>query len=230
MRPDSSTASARFLANGGTMKLPRVILADDHKILVEAFRKLLEPYCDVVATVADGRALLDVAAALNPDVILLDIGMPILNGLQAGRQLKSKMPSVKLIFLTMQEDPDLAVGALGSGASGYLLKTSTSSELLHAIREALRGRSYVTPQIARGMEQSFMRDPTGRPRPKLPTPRQCEVIQLLVEGKTMKKIADVLQVTARTVAFHKYKTMQDLGLTSNAKLIQFAIKNHIVAA
>jgi len=210
------------------MKLPRVILVDDHKILVEAFRKLLEPYCDVVATVADGRALLEVAATLKPDLIVLDIGMPILNGLEAGRQLKSKMPSVKLIFLTMHEDPDLAVEAMGSGASGYLLKTSTNSELLHAIREALRGRSYITPQIVRGMEKKFIRDPTGRPRPKLPTPRQREVVQLLAEGKSMKEIADVLQVTARTVAFHKYRVMERLGLNSNAKLIQFAIKNHIV--
>ena len=210
------------------MKRPRVILADDHKIMVEAFCKLLEPYCDVVATVADGRALLDVAAALKPDVILIDIGMPLLSGLEAGRQLKSKMPSVKLIFLTMQEDPDLAVEAMRLGASGYLLKTSPSSELLHAMRAALGGRSYVTPQIARGMENNFVRDPTGRPRPKLPTPRQCEVVQLLAEGKSMKEIADVLQVTKRTVAFHKYKTMEDLGLNSSAELIQFAIKNHIV--
>ncbi len=124
------------------MKLPRAILADDHKILVEAFRKLLEPHCDVVATVSDGHALLDVAATLKPDVILLDIGMPLLNGLEAGRQLKKKMSAVKLIFLTMHQDPDLAVEAMRSGASGYLLKTSAPSELLHAIQEALKGRSY----------------------------------------------------------------------------------------
>ena len=210
------------------MKLPRVILADDHKIMVEALRKLLEPYCDVVATVSDGRALLDVATVLKPDVILIDIGMPVLNGLEAGRQLKSKMPSVKLIFLTMQEDPDLATEAMRTGASGYLLKTSTSSELLHAMRAALGGRSYVTPQIARGMENNFIRDPTGRPRPKLPTPRQCEVVQLLAEGKSMKETADVLQVAPRTVAFHKYRTMRRLGLNSTAELIQFAIKNRIV--
>ena len=210
------------------MKLPRVILADDHKILVEAFRKLLEPYFDVVATVSDGRALLEVAATLKPDLIVLDIGMPILNGLEAGRQLKSKMPSVKLVFLTMHEDPDLAVEAMRSRASGYLLKTSTNSELLHATREALRGRSYITPQIARGMEKSFIRDPRGRQRPKSLTPRQCEVIQLLAEGKYMKEVADVLQVAPRTVAFHKYRVMKQLGLNSSAELIQYAIKNHII--
>jgi len=212
------------------MKLPRAILADDHKILLEAFRKLLEPQFEVVATVSDGRALLDSAANLKPDVIVLDIGMPLLNGLEAGRQLKSKMPAVKLIFLTMHEDPDLAIEAVRAGGSGYLLKTSASSELLHAIQEALRGKTYITPQISRGMEKQFIRDPQGRPRPKSLTPRQCEVVQLLAEGKSMKEIADVLHVTPRTVAFHKYRTMEEQALGSTAELIQFAIKNHIVVA
>jgi DNA-binding NarL/FixJ family response regulator len=210
------------------MKLPRVILADDHKILVEAFRKLLEPHYEIVATVADGRALLDAAGALKPDVILLDIGMPLLNGLEAARQLKTKLPTVKLIFLTMHEDPDLAVEAMRAGASGFLLKTSASSELLHAIQEALKGKTYITPQISKGMESSFIRDPRGRQRPKSLTPRQCEVVQLLAEGKSMKEIADLLHVTPRTVAFHKYRTMEELALKSTAELIQFAIKNHIV--
>jgi DNA-binding NarL/FixJ family response regulator len=210
------------------MKLPRVILADDHKILVEAFRKLLESHYEIVATVADGRALLDAATAFNPDVILLDIGMPLLNGLEAARQLKAKLPAVKLIFLTMHEDPDLAVEAMRAGASGFLLKTSASSELLHAIQQALKGKTYVTPQISKGMEDSFIRDPRGRQRAKSLTPRQCEVVQLLAEGKSMKEIADVLHVTPRTVAFHKYRTMEELAVKSTAELIQFAIKNHIV--
>jgi len=212
------------------MKLPRVILADDHKILLEAFRKLLEPHYEVVATVSDGRALLDVAATLKPDAILLDIGMPLLNGLEAARQLKNKLPTVRLIFLTMQEDPELAVEAMRAGASGYLLKTSASSELLHAMQEALKGKTYVTPRISKGMEQSFIRDPRGRQKAKSLTPRQCEVVQLLAEGKSMKEIADVLHVTPRTVAFHKYKTMEELAVKSTAELIQFAIKNHIVVA
>jgi DNA-binding NarL/FixJ family response regulator len=216
------------LASEGTMKLARVILADDHKILVEAFRKLLEPHFEVVAAVSDGRALLDVAATLKPDVILLDIGMPLLNGLEAARQLKTRLPAVKLIFLTMHEDPDLAIEAMRAGASGFLLKTSASAELLHAIHEALKGRTYVTPHISKGMEKSFIRDPRGRQRPKSLTPRQCEVVQLLAEGKSMKEIADVLHVTPRTVAFHKYRTMEELALKSTAELIQFAIKNHIV--
>jgi DNA-binding NarL/FixJ family response regulator len=212
------------------MKLPRVILADDHKILLEAFRKLLEPHYEVAATVSDGRALLIAAATLKPDVILLDIGMPLLNGLEAARQLKNKLPAVRLIFLTMQEDPELAVEAMRAGASGYLLKTSASSELLHAIQEALKGKTYVTPRISKGMEKSFIRDPRGRQKAKSLTPRQCEVVQLLAEGKSMKEIADVLHVTPRTVAFHKYKTMEELALNSTAELIQFAIKNHIVVA
>jgi DNA-binding NarL/FixJ family response regulator len=212
------------------MKLPRVILADDHKILLEAFRKLLEPHYEVVATVSDGRALLTAAATLKPDVILLDIGMPLLNGLEAARQLKAKLPAVRLIFLTMQEDPELAVEAMRAGASGYLLKTSASSELLHAMQEALKGKTYVTPRISQGMEKSFIRDPRGRQKAKSLTPRQCEVVQLLAEGKSMKEIADVLHVTPRTVAFHKYKTMEELALNSTAELIQFAIKNHIVVA
>jgi DNA-binding NarL/FixJ family response regulator len=212
------------------MKLPSVILADDHKILLEAFRKLLEPHYEVVATVSNGRALLTAAATLKPDVILLDIGMPLLNGLEAARQLKNKLPSVRLIFLTMQEDPELAVEAMRAGASGYLLKTSASSELLHAMQEALKGKTYVTPRISQGMEQSFIRDPRGRQKAKSLTPRQCEVVQLLAEGKSMKEIADVLHVTPRTVAFHKYKTMEELALKSTAELIQFAIKNHIVVA
>jgi len=212
------------------MKVPSAILADDHKLLVEAFQKLLEPHFEIVATVADGRALLDVAENLKPDVILLDIGMPLLNGLEAARQLKNKLPAVKLIFLTMHEDPDLAIQAMRAGASGYLLKTSAFSELLHAIQEALRGRIYITPHVSQGMEKNFIRDPKGRQRPKSLTPRQCEVLQLLAEGKSMKEIAEVLHVTPRTVAFHKYRTMEELAVKSTAELIQFAVKNHIVLA
>ncbi len=212
------------------MRLPRAILADDHKILVEAFRKLLEPHVEIVATVPDGHALLGVASTLKPDVIVLDIGMPLLNGLEAARQLKTKLPLVKLIFLTMHEEPDLAIEAMRAGASGYLLKTSAASELIHAIQEALRGRTYITPHISRGMEKNFIRDPLGKQRSKSLTPRQREVVQLLSEGKSMKEIADVLHVTPRTVAFHKYRTMEELALNSTAELIQFAIKNHIVVA
>jgi DNA-binding NarL/FixJ family response regulator len=210
------------------MRLPRIILADDHTLFVEALRKLAAPHVEVVATVGDGRALLETAQALKPDIVVIDVGMPLLNGLDAGRELKKRLPNVKLIFLTMNEDPDLAVEAMKSGASGYLLKTSAGSELFSAIREVLRGKSYLTPQIARGMQESFIRDPQGAKCQKLLTPRQREVLQLLAEGKPMKIVADILRIAPRTVAFHKYRVMQDLGLKSNAELIQFAIKNRII--
>ncbi len=210
------------------MKLPRVILADDHTLIAEALHRLIAPQFDVVATVADGRALLDSAASLKPDVVVVDIAMPLLNGLEAGRQLKQKMPGVKLIFLTMNEDPELAMEAMKSGASGYVLKQSAASELLHALQTALQGKSYVTPRIARRMQESFIRNPQGRKHHESLTPRQKEVVHLLAEGKSMKEAADILRLAPRTVAFHKYRVMQDLGLKTNADLIRFAIKNRIV--
>jgi DNA-binding NarL/FixJ family response regulator len=210
------------------MNLPRMILADDHTLVAEALHQLISPYFDVVATVADGRALVDAALSLKPDAVVVDMAMPLLNGLDACRQIKAKMPGLKLIFLTMNEDPELAVEAMRVGASGYVLKKSAGSELLKAIQAALRGKSYITPQIARGMQESFIRNPRGRSHPKSLTPRQREVVQLLAEGKSMKEAADVLSVTPRTVAFHKYRVMQELGFKTNADLVQFAIKCQIV--
>jgi len=210
------------------MKLPRLILADDHTVVAEALCQLLVPHFEVIATVADGRALLDSATFFKPDVIVVDIAMPLLNGLEAGRQLKQKIPGVKLIFLTMNEDPELAVEAMKSGASGYVLKKSAASELLRAIQSALRGKSYVTPHIVRGMQESFIRNPQGRSHRESLTPRQREVVQLLAEGKSMKEAADILRVAPRTVAFHKYGIMQDLGLKTSADLIHFAIESRIV--
>lgn len=211
------------------MKLPRILLADDHTMLLEAFRRLLEGKCEVVGAVSDGRALLREAPVLKPDVLVVDIGMPLLNGLEAGRQLKEMLPSVKLIFLTMNEDSDLAAEAMRSGASAYLLKSSAASELFRAIQDVLKGKTYVTPKIARGMEQAFIRYPRGRRHKKSLTARQREVIQLLAEGKSMKEAADFLNVTPRTVAFHKYRIMEELGLKTSADLVQFAIRNRIVA-
>jgi len=212
------------------MPLPRLILADDHTILVEAFRKLLEPHCEVVGIVSDGRALVETASRLKPDVSIVDISMPLMNGLEAGMRLKELIPTMKLIFLTMNEDPDLAVEAIRSGASGYLLKSSAASELIRAIQLALRGKTYVTPQIARGMEKAFIANPNPRPkaRAKALTPRQREVVVLLAEGKSMKEIASVLNVTPRTIAFHKYRVMRELNLKTTADLIQFAIKARIL--
>ncbi len=210
------------------MAPPRVMLADDHTILVEAFRKLLEPQYQVVGTAADGRALVETAPRLKPDVIVVDIAMPLMNGLEAGLRLRELMPSVKLIFLTMNEDPDLAVDAIRSGASGYLLKSSAASELMQAIQLALKGKSYVTPQIARGVQKAFIKGPRPKTRAKSLTPRQREVVQLLAEGKSMKEVAEVLKVTPRTVAFHKYQVMEELSVKTTADLIQFAIKSKIL--
>jgi len=204
------------------------MLADDHTILLEAFRKLLEPLFEIVGMVSDGRALLDAAPNLKPDVIVVDVGMPLLNGLEAGLRLKEMMPSTKIIFLTMNDDPDLAMNAMRSGASGYLLKRSAAAELINAIHLSLKGKSYVTPQIARGMEKAFINNPNPKSRAKALTPRQREVVQLLAEGKSMKEVASVLHVTPRTVAFHKYRVMEELNLQSSAELIQFAIKARIL--
>jgi DNA-binding NarL/FixJ family response regulator len=206
------------------MTLPRLMLADDHTILVEAFRKLLEPHYDIVGSVSDGRALLETAPHLNPAVIVVDIGMPLMNGLEAGLRLKEQMPTMKLIFLTMNDDPDLAVEAMRSGASGYLLKSSAAEELLCAIQLALNGKTYITPLIRRGMQKSFIKNPRVKGQSKVLTPRQREVVQLLAEGKSMKEVASVLKVTPRTVAFHKYRVMDELNIGTTAELIQYAVK------
>jgi DNA-binding NarL/FixJ family response regulator len=211
------------------MKRPRVLLADDHRLLREAFTQLLQPGCDVVGAVADGRALLAAAPDLQPDIVVLDIAMPLLNGLDAARQLKRVMPEVKVIFLTVNEDPDLAAEAFRAGASGYLLKNSAASELFLAIQEVLQGRSYVTPLATRGLVDNFLHPPEPGDQSGELSPRQREVLQLLAEGHTMKEIAHRLSITPRTVAFHKYGMMEQLGIKSSAELVQYAIKQRVVS-
>jgi DNA-binding NarL/FixJ family response regulator len=211
------------------MTRPRVLLADDHRLLREAFAQLLQPHCDVVGTVGDGRSLLDAAADLRPDVVVVDIAMPLLNGLDAARQLRRQMPAVKVIVLTVSEDPELAAEAFRAGASGYLLKNSAASELVQAINEVSAGRSYVTPLAARGLGGAFPHESgSGKHADELSL-RRREVLQLLAEGRTMKEIARILKITARTVAFHKYGMMRELGIRNGAELVQFAIKKHIVS-
>jgi len=209
------------------MSRTRVLLADDHTLLLEAFKGLLEPEFEVVGMVGDGRALLVAAQRLKPEVVVLDIGMPLLNGLEAARRLREISPKVKLIFLTMNPDPDTGAEALRLGASGYLLKTSAASELTKAVRSALRGLKYVTPAMKRALDEAFVENPRGQKRHAGLTSREREVLQLLVEGRPMKEIADILNVSSRTIAYHKYKIMADLRLKSNAELIQYAIKNRI---
>ncbi len=210
------------------MNRPQVLIADAHTLIVEAFEKLLAPECDIIGKVGDGRALLDAAAALNPDIVVLDVMMPLLNGLDAGRLLKRRMPGVKLVYLTQNEDPDLAAEALKSGASAYLLKRSAAAELLHAIREAVRNRPYVTPLVGRALAEAPT-DSSGERRPRRAlTPRQREVLQLLAEGHSMKQAAAILKIAPRTVAFHKYQMQEQLGLNTTAELIQYAIRQHLV--
>jgi DNA-binding NarL/FixJ family response regulator len=206
---------------------PRVLLADDHTLVVAAFIKLLEPEFEVVASVSDGRTLLAVAPQVKPDVAVIDIGMPLLNGMDAGRELKALLPRTKLIVLTMSEDYELAAEALHKWASGYLLKKSAGSELVKAIREVLKGNSYVTPQVAQRMFDDFVRDPR-RDRVKTLTHRQREVLQLLAEGRAMKEVADLLHIATRTVAFHKYRIMEEFGLKTNSDLVRFAIKERVL--
>ena len=208
------------------MRGPRVLLADDHALLLGAYEKLLGGECEVVGQVSDGRALVAAAEALKPDVIVLDITMPLLNGLEAGRQIKQRSRDIKLVFVTMNEDPDLAAEAFRSGASAYLLKRSAASELATAIREVMQGRSYITPLITKGVVGSLMQV-EQKLAPEL-TPRQREVLQLLAEGRSMKEVAGLLNLTPRTVAFHKYRIMEQLKLKSNAELVQYAVKHHIV--
>jgi DNA-binding NarL/FixJ family response regulator len=212
------------------MKKPTIILADDHTILLDALKNLVQPEFEVVALCANGRELIQAATELNPTVIVLDIGMPTMNGLNAGHRLKQILPRVKLIYLTMNQDPDMAAEAFRLGASAYLLKTSAGSELIRALREVLRGGTYVTPLMTEGMVGSFVQIFKRRKSTNPLTLRQKEVLQLLVEGLSMKEAAFILNVSPRTVAFHKYTMMDHLNIKSSAELIEYAMRSSLVAA
>lgn len=207
------------------MGRPRILMADDHLMLLEAFRALLEPEFEVVGTVTDGRMLLEEFSRLHPDVVLIDVAMPLLNGLDAARHLKAQRPSVKLIFLTMNPNPDLAGAALRLGASGYVLKSSAVQELRQAIHEALRDRSYITPLITRDAVSSLIEQRSDRNELTI---REREVLQLLAEGRSMKEAGAILGLTPRTVAFHKYRMMAKLRVKTSAELVQFAVKQGMV--
>jgi DNA-binding NarL/FixJ family response regulator len=212
------------------MRRTRILLADDHTMIAAGLQKLLEPAYEVVGCVEDGRALLKAAARLKPDLVLLDVGMPLLNGLDAARELKKTMPGIKLIFLTMNTDSDIASEALRIGASAYLLKTSQPSELLQAIHDVVRGISYVTPQIIRAIKETFLRDPNALNRARELTGRQREVLQMLAEGRSFKDIANILQITPRTVRFHKARIMIELGIATNSELVKYAINHGVISA
>jgi DNA-binding NarL/FixJ family response regulator len=209
------------------MRRARIILADDHVMIIDAIKVLLDSEFDVVGTFQDGLSLIESAAKLTPDVIVLDIGMPIMNGLIAGERLRAILPRVKLIYVTMSLDRDVAAEALRIGASGYLLKTSAGSELPLAIREVMLGRRYVTPLLLNRDEVSITAL-TNKKKPRKLTFRQKEVLQLLAEGHSMKQVAHILNLSPRTIAFHKYTIMEHLQLKSSAELIQYALQNSIV--
>ena len=209
------------------MKRPRVILADDHTMIREALKSLLEPEFEVVGMFGDGLSLIEAAPALQPNVIVLDIGMPKMNGLNAGQRLKQLMPLVKLVYLTMNADPDMTGEAFRLGASAYLLKNSAASELLHAVRQVMRGGFYVTSLMTKDMDGSFVQNFKRRKRTNHLTPRQKEVLQLLAEGSSMKEAAFILNVSPRTVAYHKYVMMQNLSIRSSAELIEYALMNSL---
>jgi DNA-binding NarL/FixJ family response regulator len=208
---------------------PRVMLADDHLMVGEALKSLLTAEFDLVGVVEDGRALVEAAARLKPDVIIADVTMPHLNGIDALVRLRQDGNRVPVVFLTMHRDVTFARRALEAGASGYVLKHSASVELIAAIRAALEGGTYLTPQLAAEVLEAIKHGPehSGDPTGSL-TPRQREVLQLLAEGRSAKEIAASLSISARTVEFHKYQMMETLGIHSNAELIHFAIKHGLV--
>lgn len=207
--------------------LARVLIADDHRLVAETCKGTLEPEFEVVGVVTDGRSLVRAASSLKPDIVLLDIAMPQLNGLDAGEQIKTKMPKVKLVFLTMNSGADVAAEAFRRGASAYVLKQSAAEELLAALRRVVRGESYLSPLITRETVTHLLNRSSRESGEKEITARQSEILQLLAEGKSMKEAAALLELKAGTIAFHKYRMMQTLGLKTNAELLEYAIKRQM---
>ena len=212
------------------MKKTRVLLADDHKIVLEGLKSLLAGEFEVVGSVEDGRALVDQAATLHPDVIVADISMPQLNGIEAARQIKKADKNIKIVFLTMHPDATYAANAFEVGASGFVLKHSAPSELITAIHEAMKGKTYVTPLIAGDLIHTYQE--WGSPQKDLfkkISPRQREILQLLAEGKSGKEIASILDISTRTVEHHKYRMMEQLNIKTSAELVQYAVKHGIIS-
>ncbi len=207
--------------------LPRVLLADDHCVVVEGVRVLLEKHYDVVGVVTDGRAVIAQASLMKPDVIVLDVAMPLLNGLDAGKKILESLPKVKLVFLTMQTDPNLAAAALRLGPVGFVLKHSAASELLTAISHVLRGKAYVTPRLKPGDWQE--QESRAKQFSKELTGRQREVLQLFAEGRPTKEISDILGISEKTVLFHKYGIMKAFNIKNNPELVLFALKNGLIS-
>jgi DNA-binding NarL/FixJ family response regulator len=210
------------------MTKPRLLIADDHKIFAEGLKRLLNADFDIVGVVADGRELVSAAKKLRPDVMVVDISMPLLNGIEAVRQIKKVHPEIKVVFLTMHPDVAYAASAFKAGASGYVLKHSAPDELITAIREGLKGRTYVTPLIAGKLLHSYESGShSGADAVFSPSSRQREVVQLLAEGHSAKEIATILNISIKTVNYHKYRMMEDLGIKTSAELVRYAVKQGI---
>jgi DNA-binding NarL/FixJ family response regulator len=212
------------------MNRTRVLLADDHPLFLAALRALVEAECDVVGAVSDGRALMEAASRLKPDVIVVDIGLPLLNGIDAARQIKKEQPEAKILFLTMHANPAYLKEALAAGATGYLLKTSAREELLGALRDVIRNRIHVSPGFGEEIVEQFELHPRSfLGSQSVLTGRQREILQLVAEGRTAKEMARILNVSVQTVAFHKHQIMEKLGLRTTAELTKYAIQEGLVA-
>ena len=207
----------------------RLLLADDHRLLADACKAMLEPEYEVVGVETDGRSLVKSALSLKPDVVILDIAMPHLNGLDAGQQIKQKLSSTKLVFLTMNQAPEVAAEAFRRGASAFVLKQSAADELVTAVRTILRGESYLSPLVARETVNFLLNQAKPLTEEAQITTRQSEILQLLAEGMSMKEVANELNLKPGTVAFHKYRMMETLGLKTNAELLEYAIKRQMMS-
>ncbi|MGB8769046.1 MAG: response regulator transcription factor [Candidatus Korobacteraceae bacterium] len=205
----------------------RLLIADTHILFAEACQHMLEPEFEVVGIVTEGRSLIEAARALKPDIVVLEVSLPQLNGLEAAAQIKRRLPRIKLVFTTANLDPEVAAEAFRQGSSGYVPKQSRSEELVTAIRTVARGQSYLSSLITRETIAHLLHRPSREAFEKHMTPRQTEILQLLAEGRTMKDAARILNIKPGTVAFHKYNMMASLGIETNAGLIQYAMRNHI---
>jgi len=210
------------------MDLPRILLADDHSLILLGIRSLLEHFCEVVGQVEDGRALVEEACRLRPDLIILDVGMPQLSGIEAARQIRREWPQAKLLFLTMHSSPLYLQEALSAGGSGYLLKTSATDELRTAVDRVLKGQIYIAAAFGPDALQRVLMNTRRRPAGPL-TARQLEVLQLIAEGRANRDIAGILNVSVKTVEFHRGRIMNKLGAHNTAELFALAVRNHLVA-
>lgn len=212
------------------MTKPKIFLADDHTLFVEALQKVLEPEFQLVGSVGDGRALLDVAPHSDPDVVLLDLSMPLLNGIDAAQQLRRLLPDAKVVFLSMHGDPSYVTEAFRAGASGYVLKRANATELIQAIRAALRGQLYVSPMLAKDVLDPLLHQQQSPSRVQaVLTLRQREVLQLVADGRSLKEIASILCISVKTVEFHKTRIVKQLGLRTTAELTKYAVTHGLIS-